>query len=198
MYVICDLAMHIILSKSNNYDVRDFSLDARIPSMYYQAQPESYQNVQNYIPDVYLPYNSTTSNATKKTGIVVPVSVTQFILICITPFPVSITNSYFNSSPKTKSQTTRKVLRSDDETATTSAASNTSPTSPALTIQAANQTANVNTTNSSSNDTEDEQTNGKEATPKTRSKQSNQTDENTEPPAKRLRTRAATAALNHQ
>lgn len=100
MYVICDLAMHIILSKSNNYDVRDFSLDARIPSMYYQAQPESYQNVQNYIPDVYLPYNSTTSNATKKTGIVVPVSVTQFILICITPFPVSITNSYFNSSPK--------------------------------------------------------------------------------------------------
>lgn len=100
MYVICDLAMHIILSKSNNYDVRDFSLDARIPSMYYQAQPESYQNVQNYIPDVYLPYNSTTSNATKKTGIVVPVSVTQFTLICITPFPVSITNSYFNSSPK--------------------------------------------------------------------------------------------------
>lgn len=100
MYVICDLAMHIILSKSNNYDVRDFSLDARIPSMYYQAQPESYQNVQNYIPDVYLPYNSTTSNATKKTGIVVPVSVTQLTLICITRFPVSITNSYFNSSPK--------------------------------------------------------------------------------------------------
>lgn len=74
MYVICDLAMHIILTKSNNYDVRDFSLDARIPSMYYQAQPESYQNVQNYIPEVYLPYNSSTSNATKKTGIVVPVS----------------------------------------------------------------------------------------------------------------------------
>lgn len=70
MYVICDLAMHIILTKSNNYDVRDFSLDARIPSMYYQAQPESYQNVQSYIPEVYLPFNSTTA---KKTGIVVPV-----------------------------------------------------------------------------------------------------------------------------
>lgn len=73
MYVICDLAMHIILTKSNNYDVRDFSMDARIPSMYYQAQPESYQNVQSYIPEVYLPYNSNTTNATKKTGIVVPV-----------------------------------------------------------------------------------------------------------------------------
>lgn len=84
MYVICDLAMHIILTKSNNYDVRDFSLDARIPSMYYQAQPDSYQNVQNYIPDVYLPYNSSTANTTKKTGIVVPVSLhTNVIIILI-------------------------------------------------------------------------------------------------------------------
>lgn len=74
MYVICDLAMHIILQKSNNYDVRDFSSDARIPSMYYQVQPDSYQNVKNYIPEVYLPYSSNTANATKKTGIVVPVS----------------------------------------------------------------------------------------------------------------------------
>lgn len=67
--------MHIILTKSNNYDVRDFSLDARIPTMYYLAQPDSYQNVQNYIPEMYLPYNSTT-NPTKKTGIVVPVNIT--------------------------------------------------------------------------------------------------------------------------
>lgn len=79
MYVICDLAMHIILTKSNNYDVRDFSLDARIPTMYYQAQPDSYQNVQNYIPEVYLPYNST-ANATKKTGIVVPVNIIVSII----------------------------------------------------------------------------------------------------------------------
>lgn len=94
-------------------------------------------------------------------------------------------------------QTTRKVLRSDDVGATTSAVSSTSP--PALTIQDANQLANVNSTNSSTNDTEDEQTtNGKEQSLRTRSKQANQTDENTEPPAKRLRTRAATAASNHQ
>lgn len=73
MYVICDLAMHIIIAKSNNYDVRDYNLDARIPTMYYQSQPESYQNIQNYLPESYLPYNSNTTNTTKKTGIVVPV-----------------------------------------------------------------------------------------------------------------------------
>lgn len=81
MYVICDLAMHIILSKSNNYDVRDFNLDARIPSMYYQSQPDSYQNTQNYLPEMYLPFNHTTSN-TKKTGIVVPVSFGHFAAFC--------------------------------------------------------------------------------------------------------------------
>lgn len=198
MYVICDLAMHIILTKSNNYDVRDFTLDARIPSMYYQAQPESYQNVQNYIPEVYLPYNSSTTTTTKKTGIVVPVSLPRI-------FPPRIQflcEKYFSNVRFLYCfcwQTTRKVLRSDDEAATTSAVSSTSPPSPALTIQDANQSANVNSTNSSANDTEDEQTtNGKEPTVKTRSKQTNQTDENTEPPAKRLRTRASTAASNHQ
>lgn len=73
MYVICDLAMNLILSESNNEDVRDFSLDMQIPSMYYKAQPDNYQNEQSYIPDKYLPYNSGTTNATNKTGIVVPV-----------------------------------------------------------------------------------------------------------------------------
>lgn len=78
MYVICDLAMNLILTKVNNYDVRDFSMDARIPSMYYQAQPDNFQNTQNYIPEVYLPiYNNSTNNA-KKTGIVVPVRIPNY------------------------------------------------------------------------------------------------------------------------
>lgn len=49
-------------------------------------------------------------------------------------------------------------------------------------------------------DHEEEQTNGKDATTKTtpKSQQKQRSDENTEPPAKRLRTRAATAALSHQ
>lgn len=72
--------MNLILTKVNNYDVRDFSLDARIPTMYYQAQPDNYQNTQNYIPEVYLPIynNSNTSNNKKQTGIVVPVCINQF------------------------------------------------------------------------------------------------------------------------
>lgn len=83
MYVICDLAMHIIITKSQYCDVRDFTLDARIPSMYYIAQPDSYQNTQNYLPDLYLPYNTNTSNA-KKTGIVVPVSLNDNFISCRT------------------------------------------------------------------------------------------------------------------
>lgn len=83
MYVICDLAMNLILTKVNNYDARDFSLDARIPSMYYQAQPDNFQNTQNYIPEVYLPiYN----NSTKKAGIVVPVRIADDSLLLISPF----------------------------------------------------------------------------------------------------------------
>lgn len=75
MWAICDIAIHLIHSKSNNYDTRDFSLDARIPPMYYQAQPDDYQNTRIYIPpDMY----TTSSNNVKKMGIVIPVS-TSFV-----------------------------------------------------------------------------------------------------------------------
>lgn len=73
MWALCDIAMHTIYTKVSNYDTRDFAQDARIPSMYYQAQPEGFQNTRIYIPpDMYSSYNSGISN-TKKTGIVIPV-----------------------------------------------------------------------------------------------------------------------------
>lgn len=76
MWAICDIAIHLIHTKSNNYDTRDFSLDARIPPMYYQAQPDDFQNTRIYIPpDMYSSYNSGSSNV-KKMGIVIPVSLT--------------------------------------------------------------------------------------------------------------------------
>lgn len=66
--------------------------------------------------------------------------------------------------------------------------------------QAHNQSTTITTTTTTnSNENDEEQTNGKDSSGKTNVKltqQKNQTDENTEPPAKRLRTRAATAALN--
>lgn len=76
MWAICDIAIHTIFTRTNNYDTRDFSLDARIPSMYYQAQPDGFQNTRIYIPaDMYASYNSGTSNP-KKMGIVIPVNTT--------------------------------------------------------------------------------------------------------------------------
>lgn len=68
MYVSCDLAMQIILSKSNNHGPRDFSLDARLPSMYFQAQPECFQDVQNYTSEAYLQQHSSTTNAPQACG----------------------------------------------------------------------------------------------------------------------------------
>lgn len=50
MWAICDLAMGLILSKTSNYDLKDFPSDTRIPSMYFQQQPDSFVNTKIYIP----------------------------------------------------------------------------------------------------------------------------------------------------
>lgn len=77
MWAICDIAMHIIYTKSTNYDTRDFPLDARIPSMYFQIQPEDFQNTNIFIPaDLY-----TASANSKKMGIVLPVSLFLILLL---------------------------------------------------------------------------------------------------------------------
>lgn len=68
-------------------------------------------------------------------------------------------------------QTTRKVLRSDDQTAT-------------ATVTAVNVASNQSPTHDSPTEQKSVESNG--------------SDENKEPPAKRLRTRAAVAASNHQ
>lgn len=45
--------MHLVYTKSVNYDTRDVSAEARIPSMYFVAQPDSFQNTRIYIPGDY-------------------------------------------------------------------------------------------------------------------------------------------------
>lgn len=87
-------------------------------------------------------------------------------------------------------QTSHNVLRLDDEGSTTSVGLN--PLA-AITIQHANQSSNVNRTNSSDGQT----TNGKEPIVRTQSKKTNQADENTEPATKRLKTLAASDESNH-
>lgn len=70
MWAICDIAMHVIYTKSTNYDTRDFPLDARIPNMYFQAQPDSFKNNKLYVPiDMF-----TATATSKKMGIVLPVA----------------------------------------------------------------------------------------------------------------------------
>lgn len=69
MWAICDIAMHILYTKATNYDTRDFPLDARIPSMYFLAQPDDFQNTAFYIPtELYV-----ASANSRKMGIQLPV-----------------------------------------------------------------------------------------------------------------------------
>lgn len=74
MWAICDIAMHVIYTKSTNYDTRDFPLDARIPNMYFASQPDSFKNNKLYVPlDMF-----TATATSKKMGIVLPVARVSF------------------------------------------------------------------------------------------------------------------------
>lgn len=53
MWAICDIAMHLVYTKSTVYDTRDLAVEARIPSMYFQAQPDDFQNTRIYLPANY-------------------------------------------------------------------------------------------------------------------------------------------------
>lgn len=66
MWAICDIALGLILTKVNTYDGRDFPVDARIPSMYFQAQPEDFHNTRLYIPDDMYNLTGSSSSSTKK------------------------------------------------------------------------------------------------------------------------------------
>lgn len=82
MWAICDIAMHVIYTKSTNYDTRDFPLDARIPNMYFQAQPDSFKNSKLYVPNDMF----TATATSKKMGIVLPVArVSQYTLFVCSP-----------------------------------------------------------------------------------------------------------------
>lgn len=65
MYAICDIAMHLILTRAQYPEVREFSLEyTRIPDMYFQQQPESYQNTKIYVPSEMYNFNNTVSSKT--------------------------------------------------------------------------------------------------------------------------------------
>uniref|UniRef100_A0AAG5DIG4 Uncharacterized protein n=1 Tax=Anopheles atroparvus TaxID=41427 RepID=A0AAG5DIG4_ANOAO len=51
LWAICDIAMGLVLTRITSYDLREFPVEARIPSMYFQTQPEDFNNTRYYIPD---------------------------------------------------------------------------------------------------------------------------------------------------
>ncbi|XP_062565110.1 sister chromatid cohesion protein PDS5 homolog B isoform X2 [Armigeres subalbatus] len=61
MWAVCDIALGLILTKVNTYEGREFLVDARIPSMYFQVQSEDFHNTRLYIPEDM--YNLTGSNS---------------------------------------------------------------------------------------------------------------------------------------
>ncbi|XP_055534630.1 sister chromatid cohesion protein PDS5 homolog B-B [Wyeomyia smithii] len=62
LWAICDIALGLILTKVHTFDAREFPVDARIPSMYFQAQAENFNNARLYIPEDM--YNLTGSCST--------------------------------------------------------------------------------------------------------------------------------------
>lgn len=57
--------MHLILTRAQYPEVREFSLEyTRIPDMYFQQQPESYQNNKIYVPLEMYNFNNTVSSKT--------------------------------------------------------------------------------------------------------------------------------------
>lgn len=75
MWAVCDIALGLILTKVNTYEGREFLVDARIPSMYFQVQSEDFHNTRLYIPEDM--YNLTGSNSAtaKKSLAILSVSI---------------------------------------------------------------------------------------------------------------------------
>lgn len=67
LWAICDIALGLILTKVNTFDAREFPVDARIPSMYFQAQPESFHNDRLYIPEDMYHLTGSSSAPARKT-----------------------------------------------------------------------------------------------------------------------------------
>lgn len=50
LWAVCDLAMSVILTKSQSFELRDFPADARIPTMYFSPQSEYFANTRVFLP----------------------------------------------------------------------------------------------------------------------------------------------------
>lgn len=49
MWALCDLASGLLLTKTTNYDFKDFPSETRIPTMYFSPQPD-FVNTKVFLP----------------------------------------------------------------------------------------------------------------------------------------------------
>jgi sister chromatid cohesion protein PDS5 len=79
MWAICDLAQYLILTKVVTLDIREFPLEARIPSMYFQAQPEDFHNMEYFLPTNIYDYSTNKKLNSNAPASSVTVSLIQFV-----------------------------------------------------------------------------------------------------------------------
>ena len=69
--------MYLLLTKIDSYDIREFPIEARIPTMYFAAQGDDFQNTRYYLPaDLYSINNI---NAKKKVGTIAALNVSFYL-----------------------------------------------------------------------------------------------------------------------
>jgi sister-chromatid-cohesion protein PDS5 len=51
LWAVCDLAMGLILSKTTNYEMKEFPAETRVPTMYFRRHEDSlWVNAKSYLP----------------------------------------------------------------------------------------------------------------------------------------------------
>ncbi|XP_039298459.1 sister chromatid cohesion protein PDS5 homolog B-like isoform X2 [Nilaparvata lugens] len=56
LWTLCDLAMTVLVSKTINFEMRNFPTEPRIPAMYFKRMDDSIDNKKNYLPlDMQVP-----------------------------------------------------------------------------------------------------------------------------------------------
>lgn len=51
LWAVCDLAMGLVLSKTTNYEMKEFPAETRVPTMYFRRHEDSlWVNAKSYLP----------------------------------------------------------------------------------------------------------------------------------------------------
>ncbi|XP_039299402.1 sister chromatid cohesion protein PDS5 homolog B [Nilaparvata lugens] len=69
LWTLCDLAMTVLVSKTINFEMRNFPTEPRIPAMYFKRMDDSIDNKKNYLPpDMQVPKKLSPSSNSQLKG----------------------------------------------------------------------------------------------------------------------------------